>query len=329
MSAASLHIRSNHIEYRRDMLTGWYVNGERGLEQGFTLETPPQRAGSGSLVLELAFKGDLTPRLIEDGGGIEFTSSEGKRVLQYGQLTVEDTSGRGAPGQLEPRPHEIRISFDANGAHYPITADLLAASPAWTAESDQAGARFGVSDGTAGDVNGDGYSDVVVGANLYNNGQEQEGRAYVYYGNGVDGLPMLPRQMRRDGWASIAHLGMSDHRTAFRLGLIGRMPLGREDVKLQWEVAPLIAFSDRSIIRGSSPAWIDTGTGGVEISQVVEGLTPGMPYHWRVRLLYRPGNALGQPASRWIHIPWAGWKVTYVRTSTKREIYLPLILRRH
>ena len=48
-----------------------------------------------------------------------------------------------------------------------------------TAESDQASAYFGYSVGTAGDVKGDGYDDVVVGAFGYDNGQINEGRAFL------------------------------------------------------------------------------------------------------------------------------------------------------
>src|SRR5262245_21785137 len=53
----------------------------------------------------------------------------------------------------------------------------------WTAESDQTFADFGWSVASAGDVNGDGYGDVVVGAYLYDNGSEDEGRAYLYLGS--------------------------------------------------------------------------------------------------------------------------------------------------
>ncbi len=59
----------------------------------------------------------------------------------------------------------------------------LGSTPNWTAESDQAGAAFGCDAGTAGDVNGDGYADVIVGALYYDNGQTDEGRAFVYLGS--------------------------------------------------------------------------------------------------------------------------------------------------
>src|SRR6185295_9065945 len=59
----------------------------------------------------------------------------------------------------------------------------LGAIAAWTAESNQAGAEFGGCVNTAGDADGDGYSDVIVGASLYDNGQTNEGRVFVYMGS--------------------------------------------------------------------------------------------------------------------------------------------------
>jgi hypothetical protein len=67
----------------------------------------------------------------------------------------------------------------------------LSASPAWTAEGDQAGAEFGFSVSSAGDVNGDGYDDIILGARYYDNGQTDEGRAFVYHGS-PSGLGAAP-----------------------------------------------------------------------------------------------------------------------------------------
>ncbi len=56
--------------------------------------------------------------------------------------------------------------------------------PTYGVESNQANAYFGHSVSTAGDVNGDGYDDVIIGAHLFNNGHTDEGAAFLYYGIG-------------------------------------------------------------------------------------------------------------------------------------------------
>jgi hypothetical protein len=50
-------------------------------------------------------------------------------------------------------------------------------------ESNQVEAYFGTSVASAGDVNGDGFSDVIAGAYLFDNGHADEGGAFVYYGS--------------------------------------------------------------------------------------------------------------------------------------------------
>ncbi|MBL0108386.1 MAG: FG-GAP repeat protein [Ignavibacteria bacterium] len=47
---------------------------------------------------------------------------------------------------------------------------------------EAAGDQFGSSVSSAGDVNGDGYSDVIVGAILNDAGGTGAGRAYIYFG---------------------------------------------------------------------------------------------------------------------------------------------------
>src|SRR6266568_780792 len=68
---------------------------------------------------------------------------------------------------------------------------VVSRSSSWTAESNQASAELGLSVATAGDVNHDGFSDVIVGAPFYDNGQTDEGRAFVYLGS-ASGLATTP-----------------------------------------------------------------------------------------------------------------------------------------
>ena len=87
------------------------------------------------------------------------------------------------------------------------SASGLASSPAWTAESNQDGAFFGRRVGSAGDVNGDGYSDVIVGAELWDNPLNGEGKAYVYHGSAT-GLALTPA-WTAEGNQAVALFGCS------------------------------------------------------------------------------------------------------------------------
>ncbi len=50
-------------------------------------------------------------------------------------------------------------------------------------ESNQIGAGLGAAVAGAGDVNGDGFSDIALGAPLYDNGQTNEGAVFVFHGS--------------------------------------------------------------------------------------------------------------------------------------------------
>jgi hypothetical protein len=188
----------NRVEYARAGLVEWYVNDPRGLEQGFTLERPASASGAAEtsrIVVELALRGGLAAYPSEDGQSIEFSSGK-ERVLRYAELRVTDAKERVLPARMEigsamASGPVVRIVVEAAEAAWPIIVDPLATSPSWTATAGQANANFGYSVASAGDVNGDGYGDVIIGAKEFDNVESDEGRAYVYYGS-ASGLAASP-----------------------------------------------------------------------------------------------------------------------------------------
>jgi hypothetical protein len=176
------------VEIRRGSLLEWYVNSPAGLEQGFTLHRRAE--GTGDLVLDLTLEG------AEASGGGESVriASETGRQLTYGQLKATDASGNLLPVELlVPSAHRLQLRVDDTNAVYPVVIDpLLAAATGTQLESDQRGAHFGFSVAGAGDVNGDGYADVIIGAWRYDVGETDEGAAFIFHGSAagiVDATP--------------------------------------------------------------------------------------------------------------------------------------------
>jgi hypothetical protein len=209
----------------------------------------------------------------------------------------------------------------------------LSPSASWAGDLDlsfdfQAFASYGFAVAAAGDVNGDGYADIVVGSVAHDAGETDEGKAYVYLGNGAHGSGLLaPQQLEVNDAAPIAALGRSHDRNRFRIRLSFECDLAGVEwttgvaptARLEWEVRRLGLPLDGTCIEAGA---LQPITGSLlSFSQVVEApssanapLTIGAahfsagraePYHWRVRV--RTNNPL-RPVTPWVTL--AGSNVT-------------------
>jgi hypothetical protein len=176
------------VEIRRPGLVEWYLNLPEGLEQGFTLAQRP--SGEGPLVLELAL---AASEAVLSGDELRIRTHTG-RWLSYGSLAAIDANGAAVPARLEiPAPGRVALVVDDREARYPLVIDpLLTATADSQFESNQGGnclgappscPFFGGTVAGAGDVNGDGYADVLVGAEEYDAGQTNEGAVFVFLGS--------------------------------------------------------------------------------------------------------------------------------------------------
>jgi len=228
--------------------------------------------------------------------------------------TAGDVNGDGFSDIVVAAPDHDNGQLDEGRAYIFLgSASGLSVSPAWTAEGDQIYADFGRSMATAGDVNGDGYSDVIVGAKDYDNGQQNEGRAFVHYGNGGRGLDMAPRQLRAFDSAPVAALGLSDSPESFRIGLKGRTPFGRGRVRLQWEAKTIGSLLDGSGFQAGS-VWISTGVSGTTLGEIAPGFGAGDRVRWRARVHHDPASFPFQPHGRWVSMPWNSRQEVDLRT---------------
>jgi len=194
------------VEIQRDALLEWYRNDPSGLEQGFTLEERPR--GEGLLLFELSLEG---ARASESSDSLRIVTSNG-RELVYGQLMAVDADGTSLQVALSaPAEDRIRLAVDDTDATYPIVVDplLTAAAANSQLEGGQTTAHLGFSVSGAGDVNNDGYSDIILGAWRYDAGQVDEGAAFVFLGSAA-GIA--------DASAAAAHAQLESDQTNARMG---------------------------------------------------------------------------------------------------------------
>ncbi|WP_437307954.1 hypothetical protein [Sorangium sp. So ce388] len=152
----------------------WYLNGPLGLEQGFSLDSPPacRSDSEGKVELEIALGGDLSPELSEDGQSMDLRDETGAAVLRYTDLIVQDARGTVLPAEIRLSAANVSILIDDADAIYPLEVDPLIATEQQVLYA---------SDAAADDMFGD---SVAVSGNTAVIGAFHAEAAYVFVRNG-------------------------------------------------------------------------------------------------------------------------------------------------
>ncbi|MDF1800854.1 MAG: integrin alpha [Planctomycetota bacterium] len=135
------------------------------------------------LAIAIRLDSCLTLALDENARAGSFLDATGERVARYSDLAAWDATGRELATSMQPAPGGFVVEVDDEGARYPVTVDPLLTSVAWVQEGSDLEGRFGFSVASAGDVNSDGYDDVIIGAPNELHGSPVSGRVFVFHGS--------------------------------------------------------------------------------------------------------------------------------------------------
>ncbi|MBP6303390.1 MAG: FG-GAP repeat protein, partial [Bacteroidia bacterium] len=186
--AEKLISENNEAFAKDDHMQVEYINNEEGTRQNFIIQQP---IAGNELAVHLNINTSLTATQ-ENEGSIKFTGKQNSTQLYYNDLKVWDATGKILPAQMKlsnvGQAYALVLAVNTAGAEYPITIDPIVTSgnltnADWKVETNSASSFMGNSVSSAGDVNGDGYSDVIVAAYGRTSSFTSEGAVYIYHGS--------------------------------------------------------------------------------------------------------------------------------------------------
>lgn len=276
-----------------------FENNQRGMREDFIVKEKVKGEGKLELLIIIDME-KVKMSVREEYLSFVMDVPGGGEVLRYGDMKITDKRGKEIKGYFKSIDKKrFAIIVEDKNAEYPIMIDPLSSTPNWTGESNQEYSSFGCSVSSAGDVNGDGYSDVIIGVYGYDNVEYEEGGAFVYYGNGR-GVPVSLRQLRGDLSRPVVPPLLSYSIDSFGIEKKLYSSYGRALVKGQIEVKQLgVPFDGTGLIETD---WIDLNEPGKNFQKAIDGLSGWTLYKWRFRIKYHLKYGESDLHSRWYYI---------------------------
>lgn len=194
--------RENKLQIDHEGFTEEFINTEDGVRQNFIVKNAPQNTAN--LQVRLTAKGLKAQNGSENEIRFYRENAKGdfENYLVYSDLHCWDANKKPLAATLAYVNNRVEINVAVAGAAYPVTIDPIVANGNpnnvnKTLESEQSYAALGYSLASAGDVNKDGYSDIIVGAPKYDWNGEDAGAAFLFPGS-VTGVTLSAQRLNRN-----------------------------------------------------------------------------------------------------------------------------------
>jgi hypothetical protein len=203
--------KENRLLIEHEGFTEEFINTEDGVRQNFIVKHAPENTRN--LQVRLSAKGLKARNGSENE--VRFYRNEDKdsreAYVVYSDLHCWDANKQPLAATLAYVDNHVEINVSVEGAAYPVTIDPIVANGTpdnvnKTLESEQSYAWLGYSVASAGDINKDGYSDVIVGAPKYDWNGEDAGAAFVFHGSPT-GITLTAERLNRN--QAFAQMGYS------------------------------------------------------------------------------------------------------------------------